>query len=90
MSAKHNGGFRPELETLEDRLVLSTVHPAHPPRPPHNPLPGYIFNPEGSNGTGISVHGLTGFGQTNQPQNGAGFFPTGIDFNHFYPPSIFG
>jgi hypothetical protein len=91
MSAKQSGGFRPQLEALEDRLVMSTVHALHPQtvHVVRNTLPAYIFNPFVGSPAGISVHGLSTAGTSNPPANGFGFFPPGISRANFFPPSIF-
>src|SRR5262249_27459310 len=89
MSAKQSQEFRPQLQALEDRLVMSTVH--HGPALHHvvrNTLTPYIFNPM-ANPPGITVHGLPFAGTSNPPVNGGGFFPPGINFANFFPASIF-
>ncbi len=89
MSSEHRSGYRPQLEALEDRVVMSTLQ-AHPVHVVRNTLPAYIFNPFGNPGAGIAVHGLPTAGTSNPPINGGGFFPAGINPSHFFPRSIFG
>jgi hypothetical protein len=93
MSAKRREGFRPQLESLEDRSLpsgftfLSQRVPV--PAPAHvgfNPLPPFIFNPFQQT-TGITFPNQSGFGRIFNGSAG-GFFPQGLG-NNFFPPSIF-
>jgi hypothetical protein len=94
MSAKRSEGYRPQLESLEDRAMPSgfTLRPTMPLTAPvvHvgiNHQPAFIFNPFQQESSRMTVPGFSSFAPIAHPSDG-GFFPPGLG-NNFFPPSIF-